>query len=68
MTTFTRQEITWLKIDVGKKLNAFQIIAEDETASPVERQIAQLMRENYASLYGKLLDISMSGAKRIAVK
>ncbi len=68
MTTFYRQEITWLKIDVGNKLNALQRKAEDETASPLERQIAQLMRENYASLYEKLLDISMSGAKRIAVR
>ena len=68
MTTFTRQEIIWLKIDVGNKLNDLQRKAEDETASPAERQIAQLMRENYASLHRKLLDISMSGAKRIAVK
>ena len=68
MTTFTRQEITWLKNDVKNKLNALQRKAEDETASPAERQIAQLMCENYASLYRKLLDISMSGAKRVAVK
>lgn len=68
MTTFTRQEILWLKSDVGNKLNALQRKAEDETASPAERQIAQLMRENYAAMYGKLLDISRSGAKRVAVK
>lgn len=67
MTALTRQEIFWLSNDVGKKLNEYQRIAEDESAPPAERQIAQLMRENYRSLYSKLLDIPHD-AKRIAIK
>lgn len=67
MTTLTRHEIFWLSNDVGKKLNEYQRIAEDESSPPADRQIAQLMRENYRSLYSKLLDIRHD-AKRIAIK
>lgn len=67
MIALYRQEIIWLRNDVKTKLNEYQRIAEDESAPPAERQIAQLMRENYRSLYSKLLDIPHD-AKRIAIK
>lgn len=47
MIALYRQEIIWLRNDVKTKLNEYQRIAEDESAPPAERQIAQLMRENY---------------------
>lgn len=68
MITLTRQELIWLKRDTARRLNEFQSISEDVSAPPVEREIAETMRCGYNTLYGKLLDICMDGAKRIAVK
>ena len=67
MISLSRQEIVWLRNDAKDKLNEYQRIAEDESAPSAERQIAQLMRENYRCLYSKLLDIPLD-AKRIAIK
>lgn len=67
MITFTRQEIVWLRQDAAAKLNTYQRIAEDDNASPAEREIARLMRDNYAHLHGKLLDIWSGDVKRVAI-
>lgn len=67
MITLNRQEIVWLRGDVRNKLNEYQRIAEDESAPAEARAVAQVMRENYRTLYSKLLDISLND-KRIGIK
>lgn len=67
MITLNRQEIVWLRGDVKCKLDEYQRIAENEASPKEVRIIAQVMRENYRELYGKLLDISPDD-KRIEIK